>query len=115
MKELRLALNKRLSQLESESELIDEAIQEIHRRFKVLDEVESWGVYPGADKVSPAFESSISEVIEEEKLDRVNSEREEDFEFAVTGELRTERAWGADGSGPGPGELFQPPSDRLEV
>ncbi len=90
MNELRPVLNKQLSQLESESQLIDEAIQEIHRRFSVLDDVESWGLNPEADEVSPAFGSSIpevSEVIEEEEeLDKLNSEREEDFEFAVSGE-----------------------------
>ena len=89
MKELRLILNKRLSQLESESELIDEAIQEIHRRFNLLDDVESWGLLPEADEVSPAFESSVPEVIEEE-LDVANAEHEEDFEFAVSGELAAE-------------------------
>ncbi len=87
MKELRMVLNERLGQLESESELIDEAIQEIHRRFSVLDDVESWGLLPAADEVSPEFESSIPEVIEEEGLDTMNAEREEDFEFAVSGEL----------------------------
>ena len=93
MNDLRPVLNKQLSQLESESQLIDEAIQEIHRRFSVLDDVESWGLNPEADEVSPAFGSSIpevSEVIEEEELDKVNSEREEDFEFAVSGELGAE-------------------------
>ena len=100
MKELRLALNKRLSQLESESKLIDGAIQEIHRRFNLLDDVESWGLISDADEVSPAFESSTSEVIEEaaeqfdvvgaEQLDVVDEEREKEFQFAVSGELGTE-------------------------
>jgi len=91
MKELRLVLNNRLSQLESESELIDEAIQEIRRRFDVLDDVESWGLLPEADEVSPAFESSIPEVFEEEEeSDAVNAEREEDFEYAFPGEFTGE-------------------------
>ena len=87
MNELRPILNKQLSQLEAESQLIDEAIQEIHRRFGVLDDVESWGLLPEADEVSPAFESSIPEVIEEEEeVDTMNAEREQEFEFAVSGE-----------------------------
>ena len=91
MKELRVVLNERLSQLESESELIDEAIQEIHRRFSVLDDVESWSLLPEGDAVSPAFEPSLAEVIEEEEeLDAVNAEREEDFQFAVSGEFLAE-------------------------
>ncbi len=90
MNELRPILNQQLSQLESESQLIDEAIQEIRRRFSVLDDVESWGLLPGADEVSPAFESSIPEVIEEEGLETLNAERQQDFEFAVSGELAAE-------------------------
>ncbi len=92
MNELRPILNQQLSQLEAESQLIDEAIQEIRRRFSVLDDVESWGLLPEADEVSPAFESSIPEVIEEEEeeLDTVNAERQGDFEFAVSGELAAE-------------------------
>ena len=94
MKELRMVLNERLGQLESESELIDEAIQEIHRRFSVLDDVESWGLLPATDEVSPEFASSIPEVtgeIEgEEELNMVNAERQEDFEFAFPGELAAE-------------------------
>ncbi len=86
MNELRPILNQQLSQLESESQLIDEAIQEIRRRFSVLDDVESWGLLPEADEVSPAFESSIPEVIEEEELDTMNAEREQELEFAVSGE-----------------------------
>ncbi len=89
MNELRPILNKQLSQLEAESQLIDEAIQEIHRRFGVLDDVESWGLLPEADEVSPAFDSSIPEVIEEE-VDTMNAEREQEFEFAVSGELAAE-------------------------
>ena len=46
MNELRPVLNKQLSQLEAESQLIDEAIQEIHRRFSVLDDVESLRLLP---------------------------------------------------------------------
>ena len=87
MNELRPVLNKQLSQLEAESQLIDEAIQEIHRRFSVLDDVESWGLLPEADEVSPAFVSSIPEVTEEEAVDTMNAEREQEFEFAVSGEL----------------------------
>ncbi len=87
MNELRPILNQQLSQLESESQLIDEAIQEIHRRFSVLDDVESWGLLSEADEVSPAFESSIPEVIEEEGLETLNAEREQEFEFDVSGEL----------------------------
>ena len=90
MNELRPILNKQLSQLEAESQLIDEAIQEIHRRFGVLDDVESWGLLPEADEVSSAFESSIPEVIKEEVLDTRNAEREQEFEFAVSGELAAE-------------------------
>ena len=90
MKELRLALNERLSQLQLESELIDEAIQEIHRRYVVLDDVESWGLLPEADGLSPAFGSNFSELTKEEGLDWVNTEREEDFEFAVPGEFAAE-------------------------
>ena len=90
MNELRQVLNKQLSQLESESELIDEAIQEIHRRFNLLDDVESWGLLPEADEASPAFESSISEVIEEQELETLNGQREKDLEFAFLGEMGAE-------------------------
>ena len=90
MNELRPILNQQLSQLESESQLIDEAIQEIRRRFSVLDDVESWGLLPETDEVSPVFESSIPEVIEEEGLETLNVEREQELEFAVSGELAAE-------------------------
>ena len=90
MKELRIVLNEQLSQLESESELIDQAIQEIHRRFNLLNDGEAWGLLPEADEVSPAFESSIPEVIEEEGLETLNAEREQELEFAVSGELAAE-------------------------
>ena len=90
MKEIRLALNERLSQLQMESELIDGAKQEIQRRFGVLDDVEAWGLLPEADGVSPAFGFSFSEVTNEEGLDLVNAEREEGFEFAVSGEFAAE-------------------------
>ena len=91
MKEIRFALNKQLSQLESESALINAAIQEIHRRFNLLDDVEAWGLLSDDDQVSPAFVSSVTEVVEEEEeLDKVDAEREEDFEFAVSGDLAAE-------------------------
>lgn len=86
MNDIRLVLQKQLSQLESESELIDGAIQEIRRRFNVLEDVESWGLHPELDEVSPAFESSPAEAVEEEEFGMVSAEREEDFEFAVSGE-----------------------------
>ncbi len=90
MKEIRFALNKQLSQLESESALINAAIQEIHRRFNLLDDVEAWGLLSDDDQVSPAFVSSVTEVVEEEELGKVDAEREEDFEFAVSGDLAAE-------------------------
>ena len=90
MKEIRFALNKQLSQLESESALINAAIQEIHRRFNLLDDVEAWGLLSDDDQVSPALVSSVTEVVEEEELDKVDAEREEDFEFAVSGDLAAE-------------------------
>ena len=90
MKELRLALNERLSQLQMESELIDEAIQEIHRRFSVLDDVELWGLLPETDEVLPASDSSNSEMVVEEESVMVDGQREEDFELAVSGEFAAE-------------------------
>ena len=90
MNELRLLLQKQLGQLESERELIDEPIQELHRRFSLLDDVESWGLLPEADEASPAFASSLPEVSEEEGFDMVYAEREEDFEFAASGEMAAE-------------------------
>ena len=62
MNDLRLALNKQLNKLESERDLIDVAIEEIQRRYGVLDDVESWGLLDEADEFSSAYESSISEV-----------------------------------------------------
>ena len=56
----------------------------------MLDDVESWGLLPETDEVSPVFESSIPEVIEEEGLETLNVEREQELEFAVSGELAAE-------------------------
>ena len=89
MKELRLVLNNRLNQLQSESELIDEAIQEIHRRFRVLDDVESWGLLPEADEISPEYEFNSREVVEE-AAEQVTAEHEDEFQFAVSGETAAE-------------------------
>ena len=44
MKERRLILDRQLSQLEVEKAGIEHGINEIHRRFALLDEVESWGL-----------------------------------------------------------------------
>lgn len=42
MKEQQFIAQRRLSQLEMEKAGIEHAIEEIHRRFALLDEVESW-------------------------------------------------------------------------
>ena len=44
MKELRLILDQQLSQLEKERESLEESIAETHRRYGVLDDVESWNL-----------------------------------------------------------------------
>ena len=44
MKEQRIIAHRRLSQLEMEKARIEHAIDEIQRRFTLLDEVESWGL-----------------------------------------------------------------------
>ena len=44
MKEQHLILNRHLNQLEIEKAGIEHAINEIQRRFALLDEVESWGL-----------------------------------------------------------------------
>ena len=42
MKELRLILDRQLSRLEAQRELLDGTIAEVRRRYTVLDDVESW-------------------------------------------------------------------------
>ncbi len=44
MKEQRLILNRQLRQLEVDKAGIEHAMDEIQRRFALLDEVESWGL-----------------------------------------------------------------------
>jgi len=44
MKEQHLILNRHLTQLEVDKAGIDHAIDEMQRRFALLDEVESWGL-----------------------------------------------------------------------
>ncbi len=44
MEEQRIIAHRRLSQLEVEKAGIEHAIDEIQRRFALLDEVESWGL-----------------------------------------------------------------------
>jgi len=44
MKEQRFIVQRRLSQLEMEKAGIEHAIDEIQRRFALIDEVESWGL-----------------------------------------------------------------------
>jgi len=44
MNELGQILDQQLEQLEGERRLFEEAIEEIHRRYGVLDDVTSWGI-----------------------------------------------------------------------
>ena len=44
MNELGQILDQQLEQLEGERRLGEEAIEEIHRRYGVLDDVSSWGL-----------------------------------------------------------------------
>ena len=44
MEEQRIIAHRRLSQLEMEKAGIEPAIDEIQRRFALLDEIESWGL-----------------------------------------------------------------------
>lgn len=44
MKELRLILDRQLSRLEAQRELLDGTIEEVRRRYSVLDDVESWSL-----------------------------------------------------------------------
>ena len=44
MNELGQILDQQLEQLEGERRLSEEAIEEIHRRYGVLDDVSSWGL-----------------------------------------------------------------------
>ena len=57
MTEQQFIAQRRLSQLEMEKAGIEHAIDEIHRRFALLDEVESWGLLvPG--EPSPDYDLS---------------------------------------------------------
>ena len=109
MNDLRSTLHRQLGELESEKELIEEAIQEINRRFSILDDVESWGLAPQSEEFSPVpetFESSVFEAVEEPGV--VNAEREEEFEFAVAAEFGVGGAMGADGMALETEETFNP-------
>ncbi len=44
MKELRLILDRQLSRLEAQRELLDGTIAEVRRRYSVLDDVDSWNL-----------------------------------------------------------------------
>ena len=44
MNELGQILDQQLEQLEGERRLSEEGIEEIHRRYGVLDDVSSWGL-----------------------------------------------------------------------
>ena len=55
MKEQRIIAHRRLSQLEMEKAGIEHAIDEIQRRFALLDDVESWGLLVPED-ASPDYD-----------------------------------------------------------
>ena len=110
MNDLRLALNKQLDKLASERDLIDVAIEEIQRRYGVLDDVESWGLLADADEFPPVFESSVSEAeaeADDDELELVNAELDDDFELEVAAASGEDRATGADGFGLRPRDLFK--------
>ena len=44
MKELRLILDRQLSRLEAQRELLDGTIAEVRRRYTVLEDVDSWNL-----------------------------------------------------------------------
>lgn len=54
MTEQHLILHRHLSQLEVDKAGVEHAINEIHRRFALLDEVESWGLLV-KEEPSPAL------------------------------------------------------------
>ena len=60
MKEQRIIAHRRLSQLEMEKAGIEHAIDEIQRRFALLDEVESWGLLV-PDEPSPDYSLVLSQ------------------------------------------------------
>ena len=49
MKEFRLILDRQLSRLEAQRELLDGTIAEVRRRYTVLDDVESWNLLAQED------------------------------------------------------------------
>ncbi len=55
MEEQRIIAHRRLSQLEMEKAGIKHAIDEIQRRFALLDEVESWGLL-APEEPSPDYD-----------------------------------------------------------
>ncbi len=59
MKEQRLLLDRHLNQLEVDKAGIDHAIDEMQRRFALLDEVESWGLLV-PEEASPDYDLSDS-------------------------------------------------------
>ena len=61
MNELGQILDQQLEQLEGERRLIEQAIEEIHRRYGVLDDVTSWGLEEEEFAEHPVLEWEFAE------------------------------------------------------
>ena len=80
MNELRVILDRQLSRLEAQKELLEGTIAEIHRRYSVLDDVESWKLaapdeIPDTNGMNPQSEVGEQEV---ESSDVMEQEEEPD-------------------------------------
>ena len=65
MKELRLILDRQLSRLE-ERESLEESIAEVHRRYSVLDDVESWSLLAAEEITQENGMNHLAELGEQE-------------------------------------------------
>ena len=61
MNELNLILDQQLGRLEEERQLIAEAIEEINRRYGVLEDVTSWSLAQGEFEEEVVSEFPVSE------------------------------------------------------
>ena len=66
MKELRRKLGRQLSRLEAQKELLEGTIAEIHRRYTVLEDVESWNLVAAEEITQENGMDHLSEFGEQE-------------------------------------------------
>lgn len=80
MKELRQILDRQLSRLEAQRELLDGTIEEVRRRYSVLDDVDSWNLLASEEMKQEVGMDQVFEFEEQEEESSDELEQEEEPE-----------------------------------